>query len=163
MNRALRISLLTIIAAIMLAIMPLPAWAEQYRPDWVTLVLIYWAMAMPTHIGVVVAWFCGLLLDVAYGTLMGQQAVGMVFVVWVIHIQHQRLRVASLLQQSIVIFMLLLIKQTASLWVDGMIGRAPDSWLYFMPTVTSAILWPWVYLILRDLRRKFGHSRNYSF
>lgn len=160
MNKILRLSILSIIIAFMLAIMPLPVWAEAYRPDWVTLVLIYWAMALPVNIGVIVAWFCGLLLDVAYGSLMGQHAAGMVFVIWVIHIQHQRLRVASLLQQAIVIFILLVIKQTLALWVDGMLGRAPNSWLYFMPALTSALLWPWVYLVLRDLRRKFSLTRQ---
>ncbi|MBE9559263.1 MAG: rod shape-determining protein MreD [Proteobacteria bacterium] len=147
----------------MLAIMPLPDWAVEYRPDWVTLVLIYWAMATPMKIGVTMAWFAGLLLDVSYGTLMGQHAVGMVLVIYVIHIQHQRLRVASLLQQAIVIFILLLIKQLLSLWVDGMLGHAPDSWLYFMPTVTSTMLWPWTYLILRDLRRKFSVEKHPQF
>ncbi len=163
MNRTLRIGLITIIGAFMLAIMPLPDWAVEFRPDWVTLVLIYWAMAVPTRIGVTVAWFTGLLLDVSYGTLMGQHAVGMVLVIYVIHIQHQRLRVASLLQQAIVIFVLLLIKQLLALWVDGMLGRAPHSWLYFMPTITSTLLWPWTYLILRDLRRKFGITKHYQY
>ena len=163
MNKTLRTVLLTMICAFMLAIMPLPDWAVEYRPDWVTLVLIYWAMALPTRIGVTVAWVAGLLLDVSYGTLMGQHAVGMVLVIYVIHMQHQRLRVASLLQQSIVIFVLLLIKQLLTLWVDGMLGRAPDSALYFMPTITSTLLWPWMYLILRDIRRKFGGNKHYQF
>lgn len=163
MNKTLRIGLFTIIGAFMLAIMPLPDWAVEFRPDWVTLVLIYWAMAMPTKIGVTMAWFAGLLLDVSYGTLMGQHAIGMVLVIYVIHLQHQRLRVASLLQQAIVIFFLLLVKQLLSLWVDGMLGRAPDSWLYFMSTLTSTLLWPWTYLILRDLRRKFSIEKQYQY
>lgn len=147
----------------MLAIMPLPPWAVEFRPDWVTLVLIYWAMAMPSRIGVTVAWFAGLLLDVSYGTLMGQHALGLVLVIYVIHMQHQRLRVASLLQQAIVILILIFIKQLLILWVDGMLGRAPHSWLYFMPTLTSTLLWPWTYLILRDLRRKFGTHKHDRF
>ncbi len=163
MNKTLRIGFITIIGAFMLAIMPLPDWAAGFRPDWVTLVLIYWAMAMPTRIGVTVAWFTGLLLDVSYGTLMGQHAIGMVLVIYIIHIQHQRLRVASLLQQAIVIFVLLLVKQLLTLWVDGMLGRAPDSWLYFMPTITSTLLWPWTYLILRDLRRKFSIEKHFQY
>ena len=162
MNKTLRIGAFTLIGAFMLAIMPLPDWAVEFRPDWVTLVLIYWAMALPTRIGVTIAWFAGLLLDVSYGTLMGQHAVGMVLVIFVIHKQHQRLRVASLLQQAIVIFFLLLLKQLLTLWVDGMLGRAPDNWLYFMPTVTSTLLWPWTYLILRDLRRKFTVDKQYQ-
>ena len=161
MNKTLRIGIATTIVAFMLAIMPLPDWAVEFRPDWVTLVLIYWAMAVPSRIGVTVAWLAGLLLDVSYGTLMGQHAIGMVIVIYFIHIQHQRLRVASLLQQAIVIFVLLLIKQLLILWVDGMVGRAPDSWLFFMPAITSTLLWPWTYLILRDIRRKFTVSKQF--
>lgn len=163
MNRTLRIGLLTIIVAFMLAIMPLPDWAIEYRPDWVTLVLIYWAMVLPSKIGVTVAWFTGLLLDVSYGTLMGQHAIGMVLVIYFIHIQHQRLRLASLLQQALVIFVLLLIKQLLTLWVDGMLGRASDSWLYFMPAITGTLLWPWTYLILRDLHRKFSIDKHFHY
>ena len=163
MNKTLRIGLFTVIGAFMLAIMPLPEWAIEFRPDWVTLVLIYWAMAAPSKIGVTMAWIAGLLLDVSYGTLMGQNAVGMVLVIYVVHLQHQRLRVASLLQQAIVIFFLLLIKQLSVLWVDGMLGRAPNSWLYFMPTLISALLWPWTYLILKDLQRKYSVTKNYYF
>lgn len=163
MNKTLRIGIITVIVAFMLAIMPLPDWAVEFRPDWVTLVLIFWAMMLPAHVGVTIAWFSGLLLDVSYGTLMGQHAIGMVFVIYVIQLQHQRLRVASLLQQAIVIFVLLLIKQLFVLWVDGMLGRPPESWLYFMPTMTSTLLWPWTYLILRDLQRKFGVNKHYQF
>lgn len=151
------------VAAFMLAIMPLPDWAVELRPEWVTLVLIYWAMTAPSKVGVTLAWFTGLLLDVSYGTLMGQHAIGMVLVIYVIHLQHQRLRVASLLQQAIVIFGLLFIKQLLILWVDGMLGRAPGSWLYFMPTVTSTVLWPWVYLILRNLERKSTIDKPYQY
>ena len=163
MSKTLRVGLITVIAAFMLAIMPLPDWAVEFRPDWVTLVLIYWVLAFPSYIGVGIAWLAGLLLDVSYGTLMGQHAIGMVLVIYVIHIQHQLLRVASLLQQAIVIFFLLLIKQLLTLWVDGMLGREPDNWLYFMPTITSTILWPWLYLILRDLQRKFSKVKPYQY
>ena len=151
------------IAAFMLAIMPLPDWAVELRPEWVTLVLIYWAMTAPSKIGITAAWFTGLLLDVSYGTLMGQHAIGMVLVIYVIHIQHQRLRMASLLQQAIVIFALLFVKQLLILWVDGMLGRAPDNWLYFMPTITSTVLWPWIYLIMKDLHHRFTANRSYQY
>jgi rod shape-determining protein MreD len=161
MDSNARFGLLTIIVAFMLAMMPLPDWAQAFRPDWVTLVLIYWTMAMPAKIGVTVAWLAGLMLDVSHGALLGQHALGLVLVIYVIHAQHQRLRVASLLQQSLVIFFLLLMKQALVLWVSGIMGHAPDTWLYFMPSLSSALFWPWVYIILRDLRRKFAYKTHY--
>ena len=161
MNSNTRIAVLTIISAFMLSMMPLPDWAQAFRPDWVTLVLIYWTMALPASIGVTIAWCVGLMLDVSHGALLGQHALGLVLVIYIIHSQHQRLRVASLVQQAILILFLLLMKQAIVLWVSGIMGHAPDSWMYFMPSLSSAILWPWVYIILRDLRRKFAHKTHY--
>ncbi|MGB5397210.1 MAG: rod shape-determining protein MreD [Gammaproteobacteria bacterium] len=157
MNNNARISTLTIIAAFMLTIMPLPEWAQAFRPDWVTLVLIYWVMALPASFGVTIAWGLGLMLDVTHGALLGQHALGLVIAVYIVHSQHQRLRVASLLQQAIVFFFLLLLKQLLVLWVNGIMGQAPDTGLYFAPSLVGALLWPWIYIILRDLRRRFGY------
>ena len=39
--------LLSFFLALMLTIMPLWDWAEEIRPQWVVLVLIYWTMALP--------------------------------------------------------------------------------------------------------------------
>lgn len=155
MRSDFRMGLITIIAAFILAMVPLPDWAENLRPDWVALVLIYWAMALPSRIGVTSAWLAGLMLDVTHGAILGQHAIGLVIIIYVVHLQHQRLRVASLLQQALFILILLLFKQLLVLWVDGIVGRSTDAWLYFIPGLVGAMLWPWVYIILRDLRRQF--------
>jgi rod shape-determining protein MreD len=157
MKSNIRAAILALFVAFMLTIMPLPEGAREFRPDWVTLVLIYWAMALPSRTGVTVAWLVGLMLDVTHGAILGQHALGLTIVIYIVHLQHQRMRVASLVQQAIVIFFLLLLKQLIVLWVSGIVGRAPDTWLYFMPSLVGALLWPWLYIILRDLRRKFGY------
>ena len=161
MSSNLKVASLTIFVAFMLTIIPLPDWAIEFRPDWVTLVLVYWAMALPARVGVTIAWFAGLMLDVSHGAILGQNALGLVLVIYIVHIQHQRLRVASLVQQAIVIFFLLLLKQLIVLWVSGIAGHAPDTWLFFMPCLSGALLWPWIYIIMRDLRRKFGYRTQY--
>ncbi len=156
-----RVASLSIIVAFMLTIMPLPDWAVELRPDWVTLVLIYWAMMIPTRFGVTVAWVFGILLDVSTGSILGQHALGMVLAIYIVLVQHQRLRVASLLQQAIVVLFLLLLKQLIVLWVNGIVGRAPDTWLFFLQSLVGAAIWPWIYIIMRDLRRKFGYRVDY--
>jgi rod shape-determining protein MreD len=161
MSSNLKVASLTIFVAFMLTIIPLPDWAIEFRPDWVTLVIIYWAMALPGRAGVTIAWLAGLMLDVSHGAILGQNALGLVLVIYIVHLQHQRLRVASLVQQAIVIFFLLLLKQLIVLWVSGIVGHAPDTWLFFMPCVSGALLWPWIYIIMRDLRRKFGYRAQY--
>ena len=95
-----KIAGLTLFVAFMLTIMPLPDWVVEFRPDWVTLVLIYWAMALPTKVGVTTAWLAGLMLDVSHGAILGQHALGLMLVIYIVHIQHQRLRVVSLVPVS---------------------------------------------------------------
>ena len=106
MNSNIKITALTIVIAFMLTLMHFPEWASDFRPDWVTLVIIYWAMALPDKIGVNVAWCAGLMLDISHGAIIGQHAIGLVIVIYIIHMQHQKLRMFSLLQQAIVILLL---------------------------------------------------------
>ena len=62
---------LSIIVALVLQIMPMPSIVEQYRPDWVFLVLGYWALALPERVNVGVAFIVGLVLDLLLGTSIG--------------------------------------------------------------------------------------------
>ncbi len=156
-----RIVVPTLIVALMLHMWPLPDWLEHARPEWMVLVLIYWALAMPEQIGVTVAWIVGLLLDVTQGAILGQHAVGLVLIIYIVNTQYQRIRVYSLAQQALVVLLLLLIKQVLVLWVSGMVGKAPDIGLYFLPALTGAIVWPWLFIVLRDLRRRFTVSRSF--
>lgn len=151
----------TLIVALMLHMWPLPEWLEYARPEWMTLVLLYWALAMPEQVGVTIAWFAGLLLDVTQGAILGQHAVGLVIIVFVIQLEYQRIRVFSLAQQALVILLLLIIKQVLTLWVTGIVGRAPDLSLYFLPSLVGAMIWPWLFLLLRDLRRRFTESNRF--
>lgn len=160
-SKCYRVVVPTLIIALMLEMFPLPDWAQSFRPDWVTLVLIYWAMAIPEQIGVTMAWVFGLLLDVTQGAILGQHAIGLVLVVYLVHLQYLRLRVFSLVQQAIVVFVLLMIKQLLVLWVSGIVGQAPDAGSYFLPSFVGALIWPWLFIVLRDIRRRFTLTRSF--
>lgn len=151
-----KVVLPTMVFALMLHMLPLPDWLTYVRPEFVTLVVMYWVLAMPEKIGVTIAWCVGLLLDVTQGAILGQHALGLVIVAYILQLEYQRIRVFSLVQQALVVFVLLLIKQIMVLWVYGLVGHAPSLQLYFLPSLIGAIIWPWVYLFLRNLRRKFS-------
>lgn len=145
----------TLVTALMMVIFPLPHWAEVYRPEWVTMVLIYWCMALPQRVGVGIGWLLGLLEDVLRGALLGQYALTLALVAYLTLVLHQRLRIYPLWQQSLVVLMLVALELMLVLWVQGIIGRPPGSWAYWLPAITSALLWPWMFVILRDIRRQF--------
>ncbi len=151
----------TLIVALMLLMWPLPDWLAYLRPDFVSLVLIYWVLALPERIGVTVAWVVGLLLDVTHGAILGQHALGLVLVVFIVQLEYQRIRVFSLVQQALAVFVLLLVKQVLVLWVSGLVGQAPPLQYYFLPSLAGALLWPWLFLLLRNLRRKFSVSKSF--
>jgi len=146
----------TLIAALMLTMLPLPEVIEPFRPDWVTMVVLYWAVALAPRFGLAVPFIAGVLLDVAQGTLLGQNALGLILAAaFVIH-NHQRLRVYPLFQQALVITVLLAVKQGLVLWTSGLADRAPDNpWPYFGAPALALVFWPVIFVLLRDLRRRY--------
>lgn len=141
--------------ALLLMILPLPDGVREFRPQWVTLVLIYWCLALPHRVGVGSGFVAGILLDVLTGTLLGQHALGLSLVAFSTIQVHQRVRVFPLWQQSLVVLVLLIVEHLLALWVLGAIGRHPPGLSYWVIPLIGAVLWPWVYILLRDLRRRF--------
>ncbi|MCW8825150.1 MAG: rod shape-determining protein MreD [Gammaproteobacteria bacterium] len=143
------------VIAFALTMLPLPEWAEVGRPEWITLVIIYWCLALPERIGVGVAWTAGLMLDVIHGSILGQYALTLALIAYFTLHFYQRIRIYRIWQQALVVLMLVLSEQLMIIWIKGVIDQAPESRLYWLPSLTTALLWPWTYHILRDLRRKF--------
>lgn len=148
----------TFVAALMLTMMPLPEWARTLRPQWVTMVLIYWCLALPQRVGVVWGWSLGLLLDVIHGAVLGQYALTLTLIAYLVTMLYQRLRLFPHSQQAIIVGMLVVLQLLVVVWIKGVIGDAPDRWSYWLTALTSGLLWPWAFMILRDLRRKFRVS-----
>ena len=146
----------SLLIAFLLTALPLPNWANHWRPAWVALVLIYWCMALPCRIGIGIAWCSGLMLDVQQGALLGQNALGLALIAYFIIQTHKRFRIFPLVQQSCLIGFIIIFYLLISSWVRGIMGIPPQTWTYWMPAFTSMILWPWVFVILRDTRRKYN-------
>ena len=146
----------TFLAAFMLTILPLPEWALPWRPAWVALVLGYWCLALPQTIGVLSGWVIGLLLDVVHGSLFGQHALGLAFVAYFFVLNHRQIRVFPLLRQAMVVGSLIFAYTLYSLLIYNFLGSKPYGYYYLASALTSAFLWPWIFIILRDLRRKFN-------
>ncbi len=144
---------ISFIMALMLTVMPLPEWAEELRPLWVVIVLIYWSMALPQRVSVGVGWSMGLLLDVVNDAVLGQHALALALIAFLTNNLHQRLRIFPQSQQVIVIFIFCVIYSLIILWIKGITGTAPSVWLIVMPSFTTALVWPLTFIILRHARR----------
>ncbi len=145
----------SLLVAVLLTAVPMPDWAAMWRPSWVALVLIYWCMRTPEHCGVVVAWTVGVLLDVLLGTLLGQHALALSVVAFLALKLHQQVRVMPLWQQAVTVFGFVFLHRALLLWINGIQGMPVMPYAYWASPLISMLLWPWLYVVLRDLGRKY--------
>ena len=145
---------MTFVVGFVLSALPLPETIIDWRPCWLAMLLIYWCMALPERVGILSAWLLGLLFDVQQSFILGQHALGFIFLAYVIIKNHKRMRVYPLLQQSLVVCLYLLIFQAIMLLVMLLSGTITYTWLYWLPAFTSMLIWPWLFIFMRDFRRK---------
>lgn len=149
--------LLSLAAAMVLSIVPVPVWAQWARPEWVALVLIYWAVALPHRVGIGMAWLTGLLLDLVEGVPLGQNALALAVVAYVALILYQRMRMYAAWQQAGIVFVLIGLNQLISYWVQTLtLARVAPSLMFLVSALVSALLWPSVLVLLRYCRRRFA-------
>ena len=143
---------ITLVVGLMLAIMPLPDTVKTLRPDWLALLMIFWAIQLPRTWSVGSAWIVGIILDVAYGTLLGQHALALCVVVFVTVRLHLLMRVFPLLQLTATVFALLALYQFILFWINGVAGVSSPSIAYWGPVITGTLVWPLVYMFMSGIR-----------
>jgi rod shape-determining protein MreD len=143
----------TVVIAWVLALLPMPEWIAPFRPEWTLLVLAYWVMALPMRVGIICCWFAGLGLDVLYGSILGQHALALALVGWVVARSHLQVRVYPAWQQALVLLALVIIYEFVLFWTDGIAATTAN--VRWEPVLTTALLWPWVFFVLRAARRRF--------
>lgn len=147
---------ITFFVALCLSVLPLTEALQAARPEWVIVVLIYWVMAMPHRVGILYAWCVGISVDVLHGQIIGQSALILVIIAFFSQHLYQRLRMYLIWQQAGVVFLLVGMGQFIKYLIQSMqVGQTPENIMYLLSAVTSALLWPCVYLILRAMRRYY--------
>ncbi len=142
----------TLVVGLMLSIMPLPDAIAPFRPDWLALLVIFWAMQLPRTWSVGSAWIIGVILDVTYGTLLGQHALALCVTVFITVRFHLLMRVFPLLQLSATVFALLAVYQFLLFWVNGVASVSAPSVTYWAPVVSGTLIWPFLYMFLSGVR-----------
>lgn len=148
--------LVTLVVALVLTVSALPAWASDFRPQWVALTLLYWTLTLPDRVGIFWAWGTGLVLDIATDAVLGQQALSLSVAVYFALRLHLRIRAFSPFQQALSVWMLLLVERLLSLWVYIITGGGTPGLGYWIAPFVGMLLWPLVFILLRDLGRRFG-------
>lgn len=144
---------LTILMALLLSIVPFPVGVDIYRPDWLVLIVLYWVLALPHRVNIGTAWLAGLMLDVLLGSTLGVRALSMAIMAYLAGVQYQKIRNFSVWQQAMVIGGISLLGQMTILWAEHLFGSATLNYRLFWSSLTTTLLWPAAFLLLRKLRR----------
>jgi rod shape-determining protein MreD len=140
--------------ALALAVLPLPSALDTFRPDFLVLVVIYWSIESPRAGGLGLAFFSGLALDVINGVVLGQHALALTLIAaWATHLR-LRLRVFSILSQSLTIFALLAGYQFILFWVDGATGNPVTNFSRWLAPLVGAAIWPLLMGTLGRMRER---------
>ncbi|MCW8864972.1 MAG: rod shape-determining protein MreD [Colwellia sp.] len=150
------IVIFTLLIAVMASIMPLPLSVDVFRPDWVLIVLIYWTMALPGRVNIITAWVMGLLLDVLLGSVLGVHAAAMAVAIYIVAENFQKIRNFSISQQALITGVLAALYHLVVFWLQRFLIDVTFLTSYLYPVITSIVLWPWMFLLLRKVRRHFS-------
>lgn len=148
--------ILSLLVAYVLAIVPLPEFLVHWRPAWVALVVIYWVIAQPHRFGVVSAWITGLVLDVLVNNTLGQNALALATIAYTTYLLHMRIRVFPLWQQCLSILVLVGIFMLVNLMIMRAVYTTATTMMYWVPALVSALIWPWMVLLLDLVQNRTG-------
>ena len=154
-SKAYAVIIITFLLAFILMVLPMPSWSAWLRPNWLLLVLIFWGIALPQRVGILVAWMMGLVLDILLGSMLGEHALSFVCVQYlVVHFRPQ-LKQYGVIQLMLSVLFLLYLDHLILYAIQGIIHQYPVRLTYWLQPLISVLLWPWLDILLKFFRWRF--------
>lgn len=139
----------TLIAALLVNLLPWSGWLLWLRPDFVALVVLYWCIEEPRKIGFTWAWVLGLMMDVADGSLVGQHALSYSILAYAAIVLHRRVQRFSVASQMLHVIPLLLLNDLIVLAIRMLAGGDYPGHQFFIGSFTAGALWPVLAVLLK--------------
>ena len=151
---------LTIIAAMLLSLLPLPAALLPFKPYWLAMVMIYWSLETREIISLGLAFLVGLFLDILSSSLMGLHALSLVIMVFLVQRFRSRLRFFPPWQQALSVLALLVNDRIILIWIIVLLGEPLPTWKYWLPPLVGMAIWPWLFLLLDRIRLRMRQHKS---
>jgi rod shape-determining protein MreD len=142
----------SVLLALVLALLPLPLLLQPLRPYWLALVLAYWVIEEPERVGLGFVFIIGLVADISFGGLLGEQALRLVVMAFILQRFRARMRFFPLSQQALAIGGLLLNDRIVASAIHFAIGEPMLPWAYWWAPLLGMLLWPPLFVLLDALR-----------
>ncbi len=142
----------SVLLALVVGLLPLPGIVAELRPWLLGLVMAYWLLESPGRVGLGVCFAIGLLGDLAFGTLLGEQAMRLVILGFIVQRFRARLRFFPLWQQALAMGALLLNDRVVHAAVVVLAGQGWPAVASWLSPLLGLLLWPWLFLLLDAMR-----------
>ena len=140
--------------SLLLMLVPLPTLIQPLKPYWPALVLIYWSLEATDRVSVGLAFGVGLTADLLNGALLGDQALRLAVLVFIVLRFRSRLRFFPMWQQALAVFLLLLNNHVLQALIRAFAGDAAMPRLSWLAPVVGTVVWPFVFLLLDDVNTR---------
>lgn len=144
--------MLALTAALLLAIVPLPAPLADVRPAWVLLVLTVWAYRRDDIELLLPAFISGLLLDTLFSSALGAHALALTTCVALMLWLRPLLRSMALWQNLLPVAAVISSYTLLIHWTDLLSNHDASMSLRWWSALATFLLWPLAALLLRDAR-----------
>jgi len=158
--KANSIVIATFLLASLFSIVTVPHDFLWVRPEFSLLVLCYWVLALPEKYGVIFAFFVGLIQDIFWASVLGTHIFLYIISAALILFSYKRLRMMGVWQQAFLIFFVLLGSQIIKFFLGHFRIEMPIMNMLIQALI-GALLWPWMMVALRGLRRKRGVTNQF--
>lgn len=155
-SKKILVVVLSFLVSFTLAVAPLHAELNDYRPAIPAIVMIYWCLKAPQYIGVINGWFIGLGLDVLHGSVLGQNALGFTLIAYACVLYDSKFKFSPRSQQMVFVFILVV----CYIAVTGKVSEIFASSLFTMTHLKGALLTPLIWLLLVTLFRRTESKDN---
>ena len=115
-------------------------------------VLAYWVLEAPDRVGLGVAFVVGIVADVAFGGLLGEQALRLVVMAFILQRFRTRLRFFPVAQQALAIGGLLLNDRVITAALHFVLGERQLPAPYWCAPAVGMVLWVPLFVLLDALR-----------
>jgi rod shape-determining protein MreD len=144
----------SLLIAILLQLVQLPDFLSVARPLWLPLLLSYWALTEPRVSTLFGGFMLGVAADVLFGTVLGQHAVALVLVAYLVQKLRPLFFMFPLWQATLGLIPVWLLYSFVMFWADGSTDHRADPLLRWLPLVSTTLFWPLVYTMLELLMRR---------
>ncbi|RJG03052.1 rod shape-determining protein MreD [Noviherbaspirillum sedimenti] len=151
--------LLSLVTAFLLNMLPWGGWFGV--PDFVALVLVFWSIHQPRRVGIGVAFFMGILMDVHDATLLGENALSYTLLSYFAIMIHRRVLWFPIGIQALHVLPLLLLMQIVQVVIRWIVSQQFPGWFYFSESLVATLLWPVVtWMLLAPQRRAINRDNT---